>query len=78
MVIPISVALWADYKIMSAEFFPKNYVCEGDVCQTPEFLGIRLSIWAMMILSAILFLFVFDTIQKIRETRNRTLHGGSK
>lgn len=78
MIVPISVALWADYKIISAEFFSGNYVCEGEICQTPEFLGIRLSIWAIMILSAILFLFVFDTIQKIRDFRSQTLNGGNK
>lgn len=67
LILPIAIAFWADLKLINQEFFKESQICEGNVCQTPEFFGIRLSIWALLILSSISVILLLDIIMRSKK-----------
>lgn len=68
LILPIAISLWADLKLIKQEIFSsERNVCEGNICQTPELLGIRLSIWAFLIILSIIAILLFDIIRKLKK-----------
>lgn len=68
LILPITISLWADLKLIKHEMLSsESNLCEGNICQTPEFLGIRLSIWALLIILSIITILLLDIIRKLKK-----------
>lgn len=63
-ILPIGIAFWADMKLISGEFFSQT--CEQNTCFTPEFLGIRMSIWALIVLSAFSIILLLELKESLK------------
>lgn len=64
MPIPIITAFVADIILLQRETQPQNNLCGELICEDPRFLGIRLSVWAIILLASISFLFILEVTRK--------------
>jgi disulfide bond formation protein DsbB len=60
-IFPTIPAIMADIVlIINERKIGKQGICEGNICQTPEFLGVKTSIWALIIILSLIFLSVYE------------------
>ncbi len=58
---PLIPAIMADIVLIINETkIGKQGICEGNICQTPEFLGIKTSIWALAIILLLISLSLYE------------------
>jgi disulfide bond formation protein DsbB len=51
----------------------KRGICEGNICQTPEFLGVKTSIWALIIILSLIFLSVYEIKEEFVKIKRKNL-----
>jgi disulfide bond formation protein DsbB len=60
-IFPLIPSIMADIVLIINEMkIGKQGICEGNICQTPEFLGVRTSIWALAIILPLIFLSLYE------------------
>ncbi len=71
--LPIAVAGYADAKLIALERNIDIGICTGVVCETPIFLGVRLSVWAMFIITSIFLALFGDILSELLRIRKERL-----
>lgn len=67
---PLIPAIMSDIVLIINETkIGKQGICEGNICQTPEFLGIRASIWALAIILPLIFLSLYEIKERLAKIR---------
>jgi len=71
-IFPTIPAIMADIVLIINETkIGKQEICEGNICQTPEFLGVKTSIWALIIILSLIFLSVYEIKEELAKIKRK-------
>jgi disulfide bond formation protein DsbB len=71
-IFPTIPAIMADIVLIINETkIGKQEICEENICQTPEFLGVRTSIWALIIILSLIFLSVYEIKEEFAKIKRK-------